>query len=104
MMDTLQRLQRWYHSQCNGVWEHSWGVKIDTLDNPGWSIEINLRDTTLAGMAFQEHSYGTGKNAESSGDGWLACKVEGDVFKGFGWPFKLQEMLEVFLEWAEKNS
>jgi hypothetical protein len=97
------RLQQWYHSQCNGVWEHSWGVKIGTLDNPGWSIEINLRDTTLAGKAFQEHSYGVGKNAEPSGDEWLVCKVEGEVFKGFGGPFKLEGMVEGFLDWAQKN-
>ena len=35
----FQRLQKWYKSQCNGDWEHSFGIKIETLDNPGW-IEI----------------------------------------------------------------
>ena len=103
-MDTLTRLQRWYHSQCNGDWEHAWGVKIGTLDNPGWSIEINLHDTTLAGKTFQEHSYGVGKDAETNGDEWLVCKVEDQVFKGFAGPFKLEEMIEVFLDWAQKNS
>ena len=79
-------------------------MKIGTLDNPGWSIEINLHDTTLAGKTFQEHTYGVGKDAETNGDEWLACKVEDHVFKGFGGPFKLEEMIEVFLDWAQKNS
>jgi immunity protein 53 of polymorphic toxin system len=41
----LALLEEWYVSQCHGDWEHSWGVKIDTLDNPGWSISIHLDET-----------------------------------------------------------
>ncbi|MFE2849501.1 Imm53 family immunity protein, partial [Streptomyces scopuliridis] len=32
----LDWLQNWYTQQCDGDWEHEWGVKIATLDNPGW--------------------------------------------------------------------
>ncbi|GGG05927.1 hypothetical protein GCM10010912_58230 [Paenibacillus albidus] len=32
---------------CNGDWEHSYGVKIDTVDNPGRSVEINWAETYL---------------------------------------------------------
>lgn len=31
----LYRLQQWYHSMCDGDWEHCYGVKIETSDNPG---------------------------------------------------------------------
>ena len=41
-MDELQLLQEWYVAQCDGDWEHSYGVKIDTLDNPGWSLKVDL--------------------------------------------------------------
>lgn len=30
-------LQKWYKSQCDGDWEHEYGIKIETVDNPGWS-------------------------------------------------------------------
>lgn len=103
-MDALARLQRWYHSQCNGDWEHSQGVEIGTLDNPGWSIQIDLHETPLAGKVFQEHSYGIRADAETSGDDWLCCKVKDNVFDAAGGPYKLEEMVEVFLDWAEKNS
>jgi hypothetical protein len=33
--DLLKRLQDWYVSQCDGGWEHTYGISIDTLDNPG---------------------------------------------------------------------
>jgi hypothetical protein len=103
-MDVLTELQEWYHAQCDGDWEHSWGIKIGTLDNPGWTLDINLRATALAGVVFKECSYGVGTDAAQSGDEWLVCKVRDDVFQGRGGPFKLREMIEVFLEWAKKNS
>ncbi|MFE4959105.1 Imm53 family immunity protein [Streptomyces sp. NPDC056653] len=31
----LDWLQNRYAQQCDGDWEHEWGVKIATLDNPG---------------------------------------------------------------------
>ncbi len=102
-MEALNRLQQWYRSQCDGVWEHSWSVRIATLDNPGWSVDVNLCDTPLEGKSFKEHSYGVGSAATTSGDEWIVCKVEQNVFKGRGGPFKLQELIEVFLDWAEKN-
>jgi Immunity protein 53 len=34
------------------VWERSFGVEIGTLDNPGWSLKVDLTDTPLAGWAF----------------------------------------------------
>jgi hypothetical protein len=30
----------WYTKQCNGDWEHSYGIRIDTIDNPGWSLTL----------------------------------------------------------------
>ena len=46
-MTTLARLQRWYASQCDGDWEHHSDVEIGTLDNPGWSVDIDLADAAL---------------------------------------------------------
>lgn len=45
--DALYLLQRWYLGQCNDEWEHSFGVAIETLDNPGWSLRIELEETSL---------------------------------------------------------
>ncbi len=48
--DVLAELQRWYLAQCNDDWEHSYGVTIETLDNPGWSVHIDLADTALSDL------------------------------------------------------
>jgi hypothetical protein len=102
-MNALSELQKWFRSQCDGDWEHGEGISIGTLDNPGWSIEISLRGTDLEGRDFREQAYGVGENAQISGDEWLTCKVDGNVFKAFGGPLKLEEMIGVFLEWAVRN-
>ena len=41
MQSELEALQHWYESQCDGDWEHEFGVKIGTLDNPGWMVDIS---------------------------------------------------------------
>ena len=48
----LDWIANWYISQCDGRWEHFYGIKIDTLDNSGWGVEIDLSDTDLIDKPF----------------------------------------------------
>lgn len=48
-MDMTEWLIDWYRSECNGDWEHAYGIQIDTIDNPGWSLKIDLLETSLEG-------------------------------------------------------
>lgn len=36
-MGHLTWLTRWYARHCDGYWEHPPRVKIETIDNPGWT-------------------------------------------------------------------
>ena len=100
-MSALQELQNWYISQCNEDWEHTYGVTIGTLNNPGWSVTIELTDTDLADKAFPVYSYGVKDDANHSGNNWTICKVEDNKFIGYGGPMELEEILNVFLSWAK---
>jgi hypothetical protein len=53
--DSLTWLQAWYASQCNGDWEHEYGVSIETLDNPGWLLKLDLQETGMDGLTFAKH-------------------------------------------------
>ena len=93
MTDPLVGLQSWYHKQCNDDWEHQYGVRIDTLDNPGWSLAIDLHGTALAGRSFRAR--------ELEGDlSWYVCKVEGEQFKAYCGPAHLGAVIQIFLSWA----
>lgn len=96
--DLLKSLQQWYASQCNGAWEHICGISIDTLDNPGWSVKIDIADTYLLGRTFDEVRV-EGANK----DDWYVCKVENNAFKAMGGPNRLFDVIAVFIEWAYKN-
>lgn len=51
--DVLAELERWYLEQCDEEWEHSYGVVIGTLDNPGWQVSVDLVDTPLDTMPYE---------------------------------------------------
>jgi hypothetical protein len=98
-MDILTELQAWYRAQCDGWWENDWGVTIETLDNPGWMVTINLQGTPLAGKAFVPVQRGDFSRNDPQPP-WINCKVEDAVFRGYGDANTLAEILELFLSWA----
>ncbi|PSF30036.1 rhodanese-related sulfurtransferase [Aphanothece hegewaldii CCALA 016] len=93
-MSILADIQKWYASNCDGEWEHGFGITINTLDNPGWSVTINLKDTNLEGKNFEPFQN------EASEERWIYCSVEENKFRGAGDETKLEEILKVFLDWA----
>ena len=93
-MNNLQWLQKFYLSNCNGDWEHGYGIKIDTLDNPGWAVYIHLEDTKLENLQFDS------VNIERNEDNWIVCKVENNIFSSFGGPENLDEILDIFRKWV----
>ena len=96
-MTTLEQLQHWYHSQCDGDWEHGDGITIESLDNPGWRVRISLRDTNLESKPFQEIS-----RLEPEHD-WIRCWLQDGFFQGAGSPQKLEEILQTFLVWSQSQ-
>ena len=94
-MDLLEWLQEWYKSNCDGDWEHYYGVKIDTLDNPGWSITINLNDTLLENKKFET------LQVYKSDNDWIYCSLKENSFRGGGDSNKLKEIIKIFKKWVE---
>ena len=77
-------------------------MKIDTLDNPGWSVTIDLDGTSLEEKKFSPVAYGVEKEAVERSDDWIHCYVEGKKFVARGGPHKLDEILQIFLRWKEE--
>lgn len=94
----LARLQRWYVAQCDGDWEHSWGVTIETSDNPGWVVTIDLAETDWADLSIP------GRGETRSEQDWFHVKVEQGKFQGVGGPLNLDEILTRFLEFVGATS
>ena len=97
-MELLKDLQDWYRAQCDGDWEHTFGALIETIDNPGWMVKIDLRDTQLEESIFASYKSG------HSDDSWIECKVEGRQFIGVGDPSRLEEIINHFIQWAKDRA
>jgi hypothetical protein len=91
----LAWLQDWYASQCDGDWEHGYGIKIGTLDNPGWAVEINL-----LGTPFAERTAGP-LTVDVGEDDWLHASIADGKFKGYGDPHRLEQIVLTFRDWIE---
>jgi hypothetical protein len=87
----LMRLQKWYLEQCNGEWEHGYGVLIDTLDNPGWKVLIDLKGTRWEKTMFEE------LKCDRAPDDWITCTKKDAQYVGYGDPCKLELILGHFL-------
>jgi hypothetical protein len=90
----LEALQTWYRSQCDGDWEHTYGVKIETLDNPGWAVLVDLELTELQDRPF------SAVQLERSEADWIHARVRDQKWEAFGGPLNLPEMLALFNSWA----
>ena len=105
MAHELAWLMEWYVAQCDGDWEHRFGLEIGTLDNPGWSLAIDLDGTRLAGRSFAPVAYNISEQERIEGPAgdksWWDCRVEGSTFKAFGGPRDLGNLIAVFRQWVE---
>jgi|ERR1051325_6863729 hypothetical protein len=93
-MNSIRELQKWFSRRCDGDWEHGHGIKIATIDNPGWALDISLRETNL-----EYHTLEIVKTDRSETD-WYWCWTEDGFFKARGGAENLQDMISLFLNWA----
>jgi len=85
--DPLALLQRWYLSRCDGEWEHRRGITIESLDNPGWRMTIDL------GAAI-ERDWTAVDRTELD---WLHWRVTEGRFEAGCGPLNLPEAIRAFL-------
>ena len=93
----FSRLETWFASMCNGDWEHTYGITLGTVDNPGWLFTVEITDTPLLGRPF------TTISERASDSDWLHCAVTDAIFRGSGGIGNLERILTIFLDWAEMS-
>ena len=94
-MDNLSWLDQFFGSLTDGEWESEFGITIESVNNPGWMVRIDLDGTGLNPSTFRTVSdQRTEKN-------WIECKVEEGKWLGGGGIGNLDEVLSVFRAWVE---
>ncbi len=95
-MEILQWIQHWFKENCDGDWERGDGIQITTLDNPGWEVEIDISNTSIANINIEWILN------ENSAQDWYGVKIESQKFTASGDSGKLKFLLELFKEMIEK--
>lgn len=95
-MEILDWIQHWFKENCDGDWEQGEGIQITILDNPGWEIEIDISNTSIANINIEWILN------ENSAQDWYGVKIENQKFNASGDAGKLKFLLELFKEMIEK--
>ena len=94
----LSWLQGWYQEQCDGDWEHQHGIKIETIDNPGWEFHVSLTGTALQTALPWEEEDDRGERD------WIVATVKDGEFHAFGDPTKLARIIQRFRQFVQAES
>lgn len=94
----ISRLQNWFNSECNGDWEHSYGFKLETLDNPGWTFEVDLIETQWSDVEI------TRQRVDRTESNWVQFEISQGRYMASGGVFNLAEMLMTFFDVLDRES
>ncbi|MDA3615459.1 immunity 53 family protein [Polluticaenibacter yanchengensis] len=89
-------IEQWFFENCDGYWEHENSISIQTSDNPGWIVEIDLSNTQLQDLSIPYSVI------EISDRDWIGYSVVNKKFTGVGDIFKLEKIIELFKTLVDK--
>lgn len=95
--EILNWISNWYKIECNGDWEHIYGLIIN-INPEKVFIEIDLEDTR-----FDNETKMNVIDTENSQFDWISLKIENQKYIGQGDRSKLIPILETFIGLHEKN-
>ena len=93
----------WYQSQCNGSWEHHHGVRLETLDNPGWLLTLDLVQTDLHNCPMPEVREGIAPQNHPVSPRWLHCSVRENQFRGARDPTQVARLFQIFSQFRREK-
>lgn len=78
----------------HGGCEHDYGVSIETLDNPGWFLKLDLPETAMDGLMFPQ------REVHRSEHDWFVAQVVEDRFEVACGPRNLGDAIHQFRLWV----
>jgi len=96
-MDAVSELCMWYERQSVNDWQEDSGITISSLDNPGWSLKVDLKGTDLQHKDFRE------MRIDKSEHDWLFARRTEYMFEAFGGPGNLNALIATFVDWTQQS-
>ena len=104
-MDDLTWLAMWFRSRCDGRWEHEKGIRIESIDNPGFWIHVDVEPSAsneLLEVHGEPPSVANGYIAPIAD--WMQCEIKNGEFSGAGDPTKLGRIIACFRRYIERGA
>jgi len=89
-------ITEWHQRRCDGSWEHQYGVRLETPDNPGWLLTVDLIHTDLPGRAMAEVREGMAPEDHPVSPRWICCSVSDNQFRGACDPTQAARVFQIF--------
>jgi hypothetical protein len=99
----LTNLATWFEAQCDGNWEHHYGVVLESLDNPGWRLTVDLKSEHPDVLLISEGEPPGPQTGNVGGRSWLVCEVRQNRFLAAGDPTRLEELVRRFNMFIESS-
>lgn len=93
----LDWLQLWYHSQCDGDWEHQYGVTMTLKKSEEWEFDIDLTYTEMQGIHLSD-----AEQSDPEG-GWLRWRSDGWHFRAECSRKNVIAVIAEFRTWVESS-
>jgi Immunity protein 53 len=90
----------WYQSHCDDSWEHQYGIRLETLDNPGWHLTVDLIHTDLQGRTMADVCEGVSPEEHPTAARWIHCFVRNNKFEGACDPTQVARLFETFTQFS----
>lgn len=87
-------LQNWYEQENL---KKDINFFISTLDNPGWRVKLDLKNTCLNGLTTTWFT----EEREVDENDWFHCGLRNNLYEGFGGPFNLRHLILQLKDWIE---
>ena len=94
--DDFLWFQNWCKIHDDKGWKYAMRVQLATLDNPGWSLKVNLEKTILENQKFQKI------RIDRTDNDWIFCAIKENRFEVACGPINLPEVFQIFRKWAEE--
>jgi hypothetical protein len=91
-LDGLHWLQEFLVLRANDEWEHTYGVDIKSIDNPGWRVKIDFKQSGKTYQPFER------TEIERSDSDWVHYWIDEETasFHGAGGSRNLVEIFDAF--------
>ena len=99
----LSSIIEWYKLNCDGDWEQTYGVMLQTLDNPGWMLSVDLKNTGVDFAPEVLLMEGCDEQRHPQEDSWIDCQIDELGYRGASDINQLSRLVDVFTEFISSK-